>query len=359
MRVAVIGGGLFGATAAIHAARAGYHVELFEKSDGLLQAASGINQFRLHAGYHYPRSGATIWECQTGLQAFQSEYGDALIHDGRQHYAIAQNGSQVSVAEYLQTCARHDLPFLAVPSVSDALGVTIRVNEPRIDPNVLRSDIVRKLAAENVWVHLNTIATRSMRERFDKIIIAGYASANVIAAELGCPVRIYQFEVIEKPVIRLPAAYRDFSIVVMDGPFCCVDPFANTGLHLMGHVVHAIHATNTGVTADVPDHLRVVLNKGIVQDVSFSHFDRFRSDGMKYLPFLEEAAHVGSMFTVRAVLPYRDHDDARPTLVEPLDDQCLSIFSGKLGTAVTAAHECVTWLGTSHNKTDDPALLAG
>ena len=54
--IAIIGGGFFGATVAYVLAEAGYPVTLFEKHDDLLQAASGINQFRLHRGYHYPRS---------------------------------------------------------------------------------------------------------------------------------------------------------------------------------------------------------------------------------------------------------------------------------------------------------------
>jgi glycine/D-amino acid oxidase-like deaminating enzyme len=43
MRVAVVGGGLFGCTAAIYAARDGHDVHVFEQSDRLLQAASAVN----------------------------------------------------------------------------------------------------------------------------------------------------------------------------------------------------------------------------------------------------------------------------------------------------------------------------
>ena len=45
------------------------------------------------------------------------------------------------------------------------------------------------------------------------------------------------------------------------------------------------------------------------------------------------------MFTFRTVLPNKDKDDARPTLVENVVDNIYNIFSGKIGTCVDAADE--------------------
>ena len=84
-RVAVIGGGIFGSTAAIYAARCGHEVHLFEKTSQLLQAASRINQYRLHSGYHYPRSPETADACIHGQSLFRAEYADALTGHVR-HY---------------------------------------------------------------------------------------------------------------------------------------------------------------------------------------------------------------------------------------------------------------------------------
>jgi hypothetical protein len=43
------------------------------------------------------------------------------------------------------------------------------------------------------------------------------------------------------------------------------------------------------------------------------------------------------MYTVRAVLPYRDDTDERPTLVTQVDDRLIKIFSGKIPNCVEAA----------------------
>ena len=52
-----------------------------------------------------------------------------------------------------------------------------------------------------------------------------------------------------------------------------------------------------------------------------------------------ELEHVGSMFTIRTVLPGLDATDERPTLVTAVDERLVTVFSGKVGTCVRAAEE--------------------
>jgi len=61
LKIAVAGAGIYGATAAIRLRELGHQVDLFDPL-GVMGAASAINQYRLHAGYHYPRSPETIHE---------------------------------------------------------------------------------------------------------------------------------------------------------------------------------------------------------------------------------------------------------------------------------------------------------
>lgn len=354
MRVAVIGGGIFGCTAAIEAARAGHEVHLYERGNALLQAASGINQFRLHAGFHYPRSPETVRECQEGLASFKKAYPRAIIERGRQFYAIAREGSKTSASAFLNFCAAHGLPYGRGGEFVNwsAISEVVSVNEARVDVQRLRASVMRKL--RGVHLHLGRPASIDLRDEFDQIVIATYAATNEVAQALAAPVAPFQYEVVEKPVLRLPRAFADVSIVVMDGEFCSVDPFGNTGLHVMGHVKHAIHSSNTGLKPEVPGHLARYLNRCVIVEPEHSRFRRFIESGRRFIPILAEAEHQGSMFTVRAVLPNRDHDDARPTVVERLDDQVIRVFAGKLGCSVNAARSVVTSL----DRTGAPALSA-
>ena len=53
------------------------------------------------------------------------------------------------------------------------------------------------------------------------------------------------------------------------------------------------------------------------------------------------------MFTIRAVLPNRDHDDARPSIITMHNDKCYSLFSGKIVTAVDKANDLLKNLKTN------------
>ena len=156
--------------------------------------------------------------------------------------------------------------------------------------------------------------------------------------------RDYQFELCEKPVIELPKQYKNTSVVIMDGPFMCIDPLGDSGLHVMGNVVHAIHSTNVGRFPEYDEKFDELLNKGIVENPSITNIDKFIESAKTFFVDIDKAKHIGSMFTFRTVLPNRDKDDARPTLVENPTDKIFNVFSGKIGTCVSSAEklmECI------------------
>ena len=228
MRVGVLGAGLFGTTAAIFASRAGHEVHLFEKSDSIMRGATFCNQYRLHQGYHYPRSTETVRQCQSGLKSFWHEYADAIITPdkrggGTSTYAIAKNGSKVNAHEYLSFLNANDLfhdPSIKSPLLNeDAVSLVVGVRESLLDFARLKAIVSEKLAETEVSLHFGQSACPSMRSEYDQIIVACYAGQNRALQDLSAPLTPIQYEAVEKPVIRLPAAYRGHGAVVMDGPF--------------------------------------------------------------------------------------------------------------------------------------------
>lgn len=342
-RIAVVGGGIFGVTMAIRAAERGFAVELFEEQDDILIAASGINQYRLHRGYHYPRSDDTATSCRESETSFRDEYGKAVIDDFQHYYCIAREKSLTSAQEFRAFCDRMQLEYeeVELPIVQpDSVAMCVRVRESLYDPNALRAMCWDRLRTLEVPVHLGCTGEDDLLDHFDWVVVATYASANGVLGDRVEP-REYQFEVCEKPVVRLPEPFGRTSIVVMDGPFMCVDPFAETGLFVMGNVVHAIHATNIGVKPRVDETLLPLLNRGIIRDPPVTNFQKFIETGSQFIPDLAFAEHVGSMYTIRAVLPYRDATDERPTIVERVDERVIRLFSGKVGTCVEAADHAI------------------
>ncbi|KXK62341.1 hypothetical protein AWW66_08925 [Micromonospora rosaria] len=343
-RVAVVGGGVFGVTAALHLARAGCAVTLYEQGADLLLGASNVNQRRLHRGYHYPRSPETAREVVEGIRTFVEEYPEAVVADQRHYMAIARTGSLTTAEQYLRFCDevgleyREERPsFLRRRSVE----VSLRVREYGLDVDTLRRICWRRLRRAGVTVRLrHRVGLTDLRD-YDRVTLAAYAGLNHLARGIPGPGDEYQFEVCEKPVVRLPAPYRGTSVVVLDGPFLSVDPLANTDLFLVGNVTHAIHATTVGVLPLVPRGVAGLLDNGVHPPCAHSRFRAFVAAGREFFVGFEQARHDGSMFTVRSVLPNLDRTDARPTLVRRLDERTVSIFSGKIATCVDAARQAV------------------
>lgn len=316
--IAVVGGGIFGVTAAVKLAQRGHRVDLFESRPDILMAASGINQFRLHRGYHYPRSPETAQECQRTEASFIREYAGAIIDDVTHYYAVAKEGSLVSASDYLAFCDRQRLDYtVAWPHLvrQDALALCVKVTERLIDPDALRAICWNKLTRPGIRVHLNAEATASLLDAYEAIVVSAYSMNNAVLSQLSGEQVDYQFELCEKPVVRLPKAFRKRSLVVMDGPFLCVDPFGRTGLFVMGNVVHAIHQSHIGKAPLVEERYRPLLNAGVIPHPPVTHFDRFIAAAIEFIPELAHAEHVGSMFTIRTVLPYKDKTEDRKSVV--------------------------------------------
>ena len=86
MKIAIVGGGVFGTTIGWVLGKHGYKVDLFEKNRDLFMAASGINQYRIHKGYHYPRSTETILSCLQGQKQFVDVYKDSVLDKNNMNY---------------------------------------------------------------------------------------------------------------------------------------------------------------------------------------------------------------------------------------------------------------------------------
>jgi|MDSZ01.1.fsa_nt_gb GR25 family glycosyltransferase involved in LPS biosynthesis len=338
--VSIVGGGIFGCTTAWKLAKEGYDVTLYEKNDDIISQASNINQYRLHKGYHYPRSIDTAKSSIQGENTFLQEYGEAIVNGDVEHYyCIAKNDSLVTSSEYKKFLDKINLPYEEKKLDflhENVVSLVVGVDELLFNPNKLKNICWSKLKKHNVNVVLNSNYDMSDSDD-DYVINSTYANLNEILPE--DKQKDYQFELCEKPVLKLPEQYKNKSVVIMDGPFMCIDPLGDSDLHVMGNVVHAIHSTNVGKFPEYDKKFDKLLNKGIVKNPSITNINKFIESAKMFFKDIENSEHIGSMFTFRTVLPNRDKDDARPTLVEKQTDNILNVFSGKIGTCVNAAKE--------------------
>ena len=202
------------------------------------------------------------------------------------------------------------------------------------DPYKLKSLVWEKLKQFSVNVNLNT---KFDKKNYDHVINATYSNLNEVIPEEKQ--KNYQFELCEKPVLKLPISYKNKSVVIMDGPFMCIDPLGDTNYHVMGNVVHAIHSRNIGKYPVFEEKFNELLNKGIIKNPKITNINKFINSAKKFFKGIDKAKHIGSMYTIRTVLPNKEQDDARPTLVENIYGNIFNLFSGKIGTCVNAGNE--------------------
>ena len=347
-KVLVVGGGIFGTTSAIALSTNGFNVTLHEELDDIMKCASNINQYRLHRGYHYPRSKETAHECLNGIKMFKRKYEDSVVNGNVNHYySISSENSLITSEEYIKFLDDMKLDY-NIHDSTKGVDLTVGVDEELFDSNKLKQQVKEKLFSSGVDVVLNKKTTQS--DFLDRIVILStYANIN----ELVNYKTEYQYEVVEKPVVRLPKHYKDKSVVVMDGPFMCFDPYGDE-LHVLGNVVHAIHETNIGHEPIVSEELKKYLNNGIIKNPTITNIDKFIETGKRFFDDFDELEHIGSMYTIRTVLANKDDKDERPTIIsgETWPDETTkwvssdnpsvySLFSGKIGTCVSTADSLV------------------
>lgn len=337
-KVAVVGAGIFGITSALELSK-NLDVTLFEKNDDILQNSSSINQYRLHRGYHYPRSIETALTSKKGTQTFTDIYCNCQMKTTQQFYAISSIGSKVSPTEYKSFMDKCGLNYRVVKNdlVTSNVEELYQVEERLFDPCKLYNICKQHLDNSDVDLKLGT--PYNSDSYFDYVINCTYSNLNEVFNSND----IYQFEVCEKPLVKLPLKYNKIGIVVMDGPFTCIDPYSDTDYHVVGNVVHAIHSTNVGRYPVISDELNKVLNKGLIKNPIITKFPLFK-ESLKHFFGIDEVEHIGSMYTVRTVLADRDFDDARPSIVKKESLNKYSIFSGKISTSVDTANELTQYI---------------
>ena len=347
-RVGIIGGGLFGLAAALELSECS-QVTVFEKSSRVLRGASYGNQNRFHHGYHYPRSVATGRDCLDSLPEFVARFGSALLTDFENYYCVANKGSKTSPEQYVRFCEKLHLPHdIGWPSASflarDRIAECFQVPEPIIDLARLREIVTAEVARRpSLDLRLEAAVTggrilhsgqkrltitsrgRAVSRDFDYVVDCTYAHLNQFAEWVGSKPRPFQFELVEIPVVRL-ASRRRVGVTIMDGPFCSLLPYGATRESLLYHVEASVLDTVQAGAYEAPDCFD-------------SNWESIVAKSAEFIPAVETARYIRSIFAVRAVDPASEDDDARRSVLVDQGHGCWSVFSGKLVAACRVAKE--------------------
>ena len=353
-RVAVLGGGVFGASCAVELG-ASCEVTLIERHPALLQEASWINQWRHHSGFHYPRSIETIREVLQSKADFESVYEGVIVRDLEASYAVSAFADEITPERYLATCRANDLRFQEVSPPADIVypdrvSVCIRTDEAVVEIGRLSRQLVASLQGlQHVDVRLGCEAVGGrllpdgrkalmlaqgseapLEHAFDFVVNATYVNRNRVSRWFGFAQRPLRFDLMEMSVVQIPGARR-FMMTIIDGPFTSLTSVGEGDLFMLSHIHQSVLASQVSADGLPPDWPRTSANRqGLLRH------------GLRYLPLLQQARHVESRVGIRTVEAYTDDFDGRPTVVTPHGFGCWSVLGGKIVTVVSNARYLAT-----------------
>lgn len=351
-RIAIIGGGIFGSTCALELSKF-CDVRLFEQRNALLSGVSFLNMWRHHAGFHYPRSPATVQEIQDARDDFMSEYADAVVSDFPSYYCTSIDGMEIPRERFLAFCDTNGLNYShkqPPPDIVDLeqISLCVETDEGVYDMPRFKEIVEQRLRREgNINVSLETEVINGkiqddgqkilrFRDRngtheksFDYVVNATYSNWNLMSNWFGFPVKRLRFDLLELLVLRMPV--KKISVTILDGPFTTLVSMGRDGLFMLEQV-HDCTLRRTVTSDGLPP--------------KWKHFESNRANIMthstRYLPILKKAEIVESRFGMRAVQAFSDDFDGRPTVVTDHGFGCWTLLGGKIITCVSNAREVAT-----------------
>jgi L-2-hydroxyglutarate oxidase LhgO len=190
MKIAIIGGGFYGCYIAykISDCYPKIEISIYEKNNKLLLESAINNQYRLHQGFHYPRSIKTIRQTKVGFKQFCKEFKKFIFFPKKNYYLIHKK-SRVAIKEYKQIYKKQNLKFknLSLNKISFLKDISqysgaIKVSEGVIKLSSLYNYINKKIFSNNntkIFYNSNvirinkkkgTIFTKKKEGPFDLII---------------------------------------------------------------------------------------------------------------------------------------------------------------------------------------------
>jgi D-amino-acid oxidase len=336
-KIAIVGGGIFGTTLALVLSPK-YNVTLFEITNDVLTGATKKNQMRFHMGYHYPRSELTVKEINFSISSFLKLYGANILGKTKNFYFISNKDSKTNFKKYINFLKKNKLSYRILNSFFQSPNISkpILTEEKTLNFFKLKKIILKFLKIKKVNIKFNTSINKDTYANYDKFILCAYSNNNEVLKQLGYKsFKKYKFELVEKIIIKLPAIHENKSYIVLDGKFCCVDPYLDTGFHLLSDNKNSKIEIIENIFPTFKNKKSRFLKKGIIKNVKYSRFRKFINHSSAYLPFLKEAKYIGSFFVTRCIQINTEQKDHRNSVVEFYDKKkIITILSGKWNTAV-------------------------
>tara|TARA_Y100000310_G_scaffold342995_1_gene448645 strand:+ start:8871 stop:10007 length:1137 start_codon:yes stop_codon:yes gene_type:complete len=338
----IIGGGFFGAYLGylLKKRNRKTSVVIVERGKKLLQRASYNNQARIHNGYHYPRSFMTAFSSHKNFDIFVKEFNECIVNNFEKYYAVGRIHSKITAAQFKVFCNRIGAPIEVAPSHVKSLfnpkliEEVFLVKEYAFNADILRELMTKKLKQNKIDTLLQHEVIKVNQKKTDKskqileteildlktkkkfvvqseyVFICTYSNINTILQNSNIEKIDLKQEMTEMPLIKIPEEMNGKSVTIVCGPFFSVMPFPPRGIYSIHHVRYTphYHWYDVGTKINNQKHYEIAKKK------LKTNFSRIIKDVSRYIPCMEKAKYIDSIFEIKTLLPRNENDDGRPIL---------------------------------------------
>ena len=239
MKICIVGGGFYGCYLAIKLKKkySKSKISIYEKNNDILNESAINNQYRLHLGFHYPRSNKTIKETFFGATLFKKEFKKYIYFPKKNIYAIHKN-SKVTFENYIKKFSSFNIPFKIISKKiyknyfkePDHIKGAILTQEGTLLLKKLYDDFKKKYL-KNIEIFRNKevldinsngkiLLNKNQINTFDLVINTTHTNPN-----LGLDNKFFKLKY-EKALMVLVKNFlnKDEAITIMDGKFVSLYP---------------------------------------------------------------------------------------------------------------------------------------
>jgi hypothetical protein len=331
MKIAIIGAGWFGCHLGLVLKNRGYNITIFELENRIFSGASLLNQNRVHAGFHYPRSYKTRNLCIETFVRFIHKYGDFLDEVENNLYCIARENSKIDFKTYLQILDISGLKYEhydhSVFNIRNIEGC-IKTKEMKFKAyeckkffeSSLKDDIklnrtVKKLINTDKGVLVDG-------EEFDLAINCTYNYFNPIRN-----LKVYYIPSLCLLYKKTQTGKKeDFALTILDGNFASLFPFYLEDATVVYTLTHVEH-THLKKCTTIQQALQI--KDGFNQEYLEKLRKKFERDFMHFYPdFLKEYEYLDFFIAIKTWL--KKVEDANRECIVNFDENIINTFSGKI-----------------------------
>ncbi len=365
----IIGAGFYGLYSALHCGKKGQTVTVLEIEPAPFTRATYINQARVHAGYHYPRSLFTAMKSAGYFRRFLEDYAFCIHRRFQQIYATSKHFSWTDAKEFRKFCRSAGISCMDLPieqyfqtGLCDGAFLT---EEYTYDAHILCDYLMAEIAELK---HVNVLCEREITRIVKKsdyyeiyamyqgreevyaapfVLNATYASVNEVLRKVeGIDTQEFdlKYELCEIILCNTGEHLKNIGITVMDGPFFSIMPFGETGLHSLTSVTFTPHKICYETAPKFECEKEGLCNGAWLGNCNNcvakpeSAWEYMSALARKYMREEYTFSYEKSLFSMKPVLKASEIDDSRPTVIkrlEPEDETRTSFFSvlsGKINT---------------------------